>query len=145
TVREVFREKAILLSLIRQNGTILVGTGMEGRLFEIDEATKERGEIARLDHGQIHCLVRRHDGVIVLGTGDPGKLYVLKEGYATKATVVSEPLDAKIISRWGALRWKADVPEGTTVSIATRVGNVAEPDETWSDWSAETSRPEQAS
>jgi len=145
TVREVFREKAMLLSLIRQNGKILVGTGMEGRLYEIDEATKERGEIARFDHGQIHCLVRRHDGSIVLGTGDPGKLYMLKEQYATKGTVISEPLDAKIISRWGALRWKADIPEGTSVTIATRTGNVAEPDETWSDWSADATRPEQAS
>jgi hypothetical protein len=145
TVREVFREKAMLLGLMRQNGKILVGSGMEGRLYEIDEATKERCEIARLDHGQVHCLVRRHDGSIVLGTGDPGKLYALKEQYAAKASVISEPLDAKIISRWGALRWKTEIPEGTSVSIATRTGNVAEPDETWSDWSSETTHPEQAS
>ena len=78
TVREVFREKALMLSLLRQNGQIFVGTGMDGQLFEVNEATKERSEIARLDHGQIHCLCRRKDGSIVLGTGDPGKLYVLR-------------------------------------------------------------------
>jgi hypothetical protein len=144
TVREVFREKALLLSLLRQNDKILVGSGMEGRLFEIDEGSKEHAEIARLDHGQIHCLLRRHDGSTVLGTGDPGKLYVLKDQFAAKGTIISEVLDAKIISKWGALRWRADVPAGTSMTVAVRSGNVAEPDETWSDWSAEETHPREA-
>ncbi|MCC6421066.1 MAG: hypothetical protein IT429_22745 [Gemmataceae bacterium] len=142
TVRELFREKAMVLSLARQRGRLLVGTGMQGQLFEIDEATKERIEIARLDHGQIHCLCRRRDGTIVLGTGDPGKLYVLQERYASKGTVTSEVLDAKLISRWGALGWKARTPPGTKVTVAVRSGNVEEPDDTWSDWSVEQTDPE---
>jgi hypothetical protein len=144
TVREVFRERALLLSLLQQNGHILIGTGMDGQLFELDEASKERSEIARLDHGQIHCLLRRHDGAIVLGTGDPGKLYVLQEKYARKGTVVSEVLDARLISKWGSLRWKAETPAGTRVTLAVRSGNIAEPDETWSEWSAEQADPETA-
>jgi outer membrane protein assembly factor BamB len=142
TVRELFREKAMLLSLLRQNGRVLVGTGMQGQLFEIDEATKERSEIARLDHGQIHCLCQRKDGSIVLGTGDPGKLYVLQDKFAAKGTILSEALDAKIISKWGALTWKPQTPQGTTVTVAVRTGNTAEPDDTWSDWSAEQNDPQ---
>lgn len=137
TVREIFRDKVLLLSLLKQNGRVFAGTGMEGQLFEIDEATKERSEIARLDHGQIHCMCKRHDGSIVLGTGDNGKLYVLQDKYASRGTVISSVLDAKIISKWGSLRWQADTPPGTSLSVAVRGGNVAEPDETWSDWSAE--------
>jgi hypothetical protein len=144
TVRELFREKALVLSLLKQDGRLLVGTGMEGQLFEVDEATKERTEIARLDHGQIHCLKRRRDGSIILGAGDPGKLYTLQDRHATKGTVVSEVLDAKIISKWGALRWSGATPTGTTLTVAARSGNVAEPDETWSDWSAEQSDGRQA-
>jgi hypothetical protein len=144
TVRELFREKALLLSLLRQNGHILIGTGMEGQLFEVDEATKERSEIARLDHGQIHALCRRRDGSIVVATGDPGKLYVLQDKYARSGTVVSEVLDAKLISKWGSLRWHADTPPGTGVSVAVRSGNTSEPDETWSNWSAEQTDPQQA-
>src|SRR5262249_13120595 len=90
TVREIFREKALLLSLLRQDGQLFIGTGMDGQRFEVDEASKERSEIARLDHGQIHCLCRRRDGSIVVGTGDPGKLYVLQNKHATRGTVVSE-------------------------------------------------------
>ncbi len=58
--------------------------------------------------------------------------------------MLSEVLDAKIISKWGALRWEGDTPEGTSVSVAVRSGNVAEPDDTWSDWSAEQTDAEQA-
>jgi WD40 repeat protein len=144
TVREVFREKTLVLCHLRQNGRIFVGTGMDGQLFEVDEASRERSEIARLDHGQILCMLRRRDGSIVLGTGDPGKLYVLQDKYTPRGTVVSEVLDAKMISKWGALRWSAETPAGTTISIAVRSGNVAEPDDTWSDWSAEQTDPRAA-
>src|SRR5207237_4744649 len=57
SVREVFREKAMILSQLQIGGKIFVGTGMQGQLFEIDEASKEKSEIARLDNGQILCLV----------------------------------------------------------------------------------------
>lgn len=144
TVREVFREKAMILSLLRQGERFYAGTGMDGQLFEFNEATRERSEIARLDHGQIVGLCRRRDGSIVLGAGDPGKLYVLQDHYAAQGSVCSDVLDAKIISKWGALRWEGEMPEGTRVSVATRSGNVAEPDDTWSDWSDEQSDAEQA-
>jgi hypothetical protein len=144
TVRELFRDKTMLLSLLRQGGRILIGTGMDGQLFEVEEKTKERSEVARLDHGQIHCLCARRDGSVVLGTGDPGKLYVLEDRHAETGTVVSEVLDAKLLSKWGALRWKADQPDGTRLSVAVRSGNTSEPNDTWSDWSAEQTDPRNA-
>lgn len=144
SVREVFREKALVLGLLRHDGKLFVGTGMDGQLFEVNEATKEKSEIARLDHGVVQCLCRRQDGSIVIGAGDPGKLYVLEDKYAEKGTIVSEVYDAKLVSKWGGVRWKAETPAGTSVSVAVRSGNVAEPDDTWSDWSAELTDPEQA-
>ena len=114
TVREVFREKAMILSLLRQGDRFYVGTGMDGQLFEFKETTRERSEIARLDHGQILSLCHRRDGSIVLGTGDPGKLYVLRDRYAAQGAVISEVLDAKIISKWvrcvGRLRRRKERP-----------------------------------
>jgi hypothetical protein len=136
-VREVFREKAMVLSLLRQGDHFFAGTGMEGQLFEFDESSSERVEVARLDHGQILCLCRRQDGSVVLGTGDPGKLYVLRDTFQEKGSATSEVLDAKLVSRWGSLRWQAETTRGTGVTVAVRSGNVAEPDETWSDWSEE--------
>lgn len=137
TVRDIFRDKVLMLCLARFNGKLLVGTGTQGQLFEVDERTKERSEIARLDHGQILCLLQRRSGGLLLGTGDPGKLYALDDKFAPFGTLTSEALDAKIISKWGSLTWKADTPAGTSVKVAVRSGNTAEPDDTWSDWSAE--------
>jgi hypothetical protein len=134
TVRELFRDKTLVLSLLRVGGRLYVGTGMQGQLFEIDEATKERVELARLDHGEIHCLLRRKDGSIVLGTGDPGKIYVLEDRHVKKGDVVSDVLDAKLVSTWGAVSWKAETPAGTSVAVSVRAGNVATPDDTWSVW-----------
>ncbi len=144
TVREIFREKVMVLSMLRQNKRLFVGTGMDGQLFEVNETTRETSEIARLDHGQILSLLRRADGSIVVATGNPGKLYVLEDRFATRGTLTSEVHDAKLISKWGSLRWQAETPEGTTLTIAVRTGNVAEPDETWSEWSAEQSDREKA-
>lgn len=132
-VRELYRDKTMILRLALNNGKLLVATGMQGQLFEVNETTKEKTEIARLDVGQIHCLLTRRDGSIVLGTGDPGKLYVLEDRYANQGTIVSEVLDTKLQSKWGGMTWKAN----GSASVAVRSGNVAEPDETWSAWSAE--------
>ncbi len=139
SVREVFREKGLVLSLLKTKSSLFVGTGSKGQLFEVNEATRERSEVARLDHGQIHRLYPRRDGSIVLAAGDPGKLFVLQDRFAAKGTVVSEVIDAKLVSRWGSMGWQADIPKGTKLTVSARAGNVAEPDETWSEWSAEQS------
>ena len=144
TVREIFRDKVLILRQLQHNGKLLAATGMSGQLFEIDENTKEKSVIARLDHGQIHCLLPRPDGSIVLGTGDPGKIYVLENRFAAKGTITSDVLDAKIISKWGTLTWKANTPPDTSLSVAFRSGNVSEPDDTWSAWSAEQTNPQDA-
>jgi hypothetical protein len=134
-VREVFREKAMLLSMVKQGTRFVVGSGMDGQLFEFDESTRERGELSRLAHGQILTLLPRKDGALIVGTGDPGKLYVLKEANALQGTLLSDVLDAKLLSQWGTMRWRAETPKGSSVKVEVRAGNVSEPDETWSDWS----------
>jgi sugar lactone lactonase YvrE len=142
TSRELLRDKTMILSLARLDGdTLLAGTGMQGQLFTVSEKNKERSEIARLDAGTIHAILRRKNGTLVLATGDPGKLYALETDYAAKGTVVSEVLDAKMPARWGAMTWKA---AGSGVTVSVRSGNVAEPDDTWSAWSAEQADPASA-
>jgi len=135
SVREIYRDKTMILRIAQANGKLLLATGMLGQLFEINESTKEKTEIARLDVGQIHCLLQLRDGSIVLGTGDPGKLFILEDRFAAKGTVLSDVLDTKLQSKWGAMTWKAT----GAASVAVRSGNVAEPDDTWSAWSAEQS------
>ncbi len=141
SVREVFREKAQMLCLAKRDGKLLVGTGMDGKLFEIDETTRESAEVARPDVGQIMRLLRRADGAFLIGTGDAGQVLSLRDGVAARGSVVSEVFDAKLIGKWGSFTWRADVPKGSGLTLAVRGGNTSEPDSTWADWSAEFADP----
>ncbi len=144
SVREVFQDRVLVLSLARQSQRLLVGTGQQGQLFDLDDLARERSEVARLDHGVITCMTQRPDGTVVIGTGDPGKLYTLTTAHTAEGTFESQVFDAGMISRWGAIRWQADTPEGTKVTLAVRSGNVKSPDDTWTDWSVDQIDPQTA-
>ena len=127
-----------------QKERLLVGTGPEGQLYEVHDAGRESAPVARLDNGQILSILNEPDGGLLLGTGDPGSVLRLDPGYVASGTLVSDVKDTKLISRFGAVSWRADQPTGTSVAVQVRTGNVAEPDPTWSDWSPEQTDPENA-
>ncbi|WP_422927036.1 hypothetical protein [Singulisphaera sp. PoT] len=139
--REVFRARVLIYALAWQEGRLLVGTGPDGQLFEVRDQGHESAPIARLDHGQILALLTDPKGNLLIGTGDPGAVARLESGYVPTGTLVSEVLDTKLISRFGALSWRSDQPEATTVAVQVRSGNVGEPDATWSAWSPEQTTP----
>ena len=74
-------------------------------------------------------------GALYAGTGNIGSVYVSK-CCDVSGQFESAVHDAQMISRWGRIKWAAETPEGTSVELQTRTGNVATPDSTWSDWSA---------
>jgi hypothetical protein len=143
--REVLRFKALVHALAWVDDRLIVGTGPEGQLFEIREHGHETAPIAKLDSGQVLSLLAEPDGTLLLGTGDPGTVVRLSPGYAAAGSLVSEIHDTKLVSRFGALNWRAERPAGTVIAFQSRSGNVGEPDETWSPWSAEQSDPAKAS
>jgi hypothetical protein len=51
-------------------------------------------------------------------------------------TFTSPPLDAGQPARWGEIQVRADVPAEGTCTVTLRSGVTAEPDDTWSGWSA---------
>lgn len=50
--------------------------------------------------------------------------------------------DAKFVSRWGVLSWRADVPAGCSLQFFSRSGNSQRPDNTWSDWAGPYRNPD---
>ena len=137
--REVFRHKALIYALAWLNDRLYVGTGPEGQLFEVRDLGRETSPTARLDHGQILALLADSKDGLIIGAGDPGAVLRLDSGYVGSGTLTSDVLDARLISRFGAMSWKAETPSGTSVSVRVRSGNVGEPDNTWSAWSPEQS------
>lgn len=144
TVRELYRDKGLILSLLVRQDRLLIGTASKGQLIEIEEATRAKREIARADGGQVYRLVPRRDGRVLIAVSDPGRVFELSEEYVTKGTLLGEVIDAKLASRWGSLSWRADTPAGTRLSVSVRGGNVSDPDETWTPWSEEMTNPSTA-
>ena len=137
-VRAVFRRPVTILSMVLQKGTLLLGTGHGGQVFAVEVQADRATVLTKVDPKDVTSLAVDATGRVYLGTAGQAGLFVLGRGYARKGTCISKPLDAKQISRWGTLRVLAEVPPGCGVTVATRSGNVAKPDEkTWSDWSAE--------
>jgi hypothetical protein len=143
--REVLRFKALVHALAWVDERLIVGTGPEGQLFEVRDHGHETAPIARLDSGQVLSLLAEPDGTLLVGTGDPGTVVRLSPGFVASGTLVSEIHDTRLVSRFGTLGWRAERPADTTVTVQSRSGNVGEPDETWSVWSAEQTDPARAS
>jgi hypothetical protein len=73
-----------------------------------------------------------------MGTANVGSIQSMSSGFATKGTYTSQVLDATQISRFGKVRLHGTLPVGTTLTIATRSGNVQDPSHAgWSKWSDE--------
>jgi hypothetical protein len=142
--REVFRHKSLIYALAWLDGRLYVGTGPDGQLFEVRDLGREWMPTARLDHGQILALLADPRDGLLLGAGDPGAVVRLEPGHVDHGSLTSDVLDARLISRFGALSWKAETPPGTSVTVKVRSGNVGEPDNTWSPWSAEQRDPASA-
>ncbi|MEJ5253133.1 MAG: hypothetical protein HPY54_02945 [Chthonomonadetes bacterium] len=75
-----------------------------------------------------------------LGTANGGELYTARNDRA-EGIYTSAVHDARFPAQWGTLYWIAETPEGTSVEISTRSGNVPEPDASWSEWSSALTSP----
>ena len=75
-------------------------------------------------------------GALYAGTGNVGSVYTAEIGKVAEGTYESPVHDCALPSKWGKIGWTADVPQGASVTLQTRTGFVAEPDSTWTEWSA---------
>ncbi len=127
------------LALIAPSDGLVVATGSKGQVFRIrDDRTWTM--VAKLPAQQVTGLLRGDRGGFHVSTSNPGRVHALLEANA-KGSFVSKPHDSETVSRWGRLRFDAEVPGGTSLKIETRSGNTTTPDDTWSDWSPSLSLP----
>ena len=73
---------------------------------------------------------------LYMGTGNIGSVYSADIRKAIEGTYESTIHDCGLTSNWGVADWTADIPQGASIVLQARTGNVAEPDSTWSGWSA---------
>jgi hypothetical protein len=135
-VHEVFRDSVMILKLVEADGKLLAATGNEGQVFVIDPKTRETAVLVDLGSEQVPAMLLQDDGTTVLGTANPAELFTLGNSYAHRGVYTSPTLDAAQVSLWGALSLTADIPDGCSLTIETRSGNVQDPEQAaWSKWS----------
>jgi len=134
-VRAIFRYPVSMYAMIRVGDALVLGTGNNGQIFRIDLVRDEIVMLANAESSQITALAVS-GGEVVFGTSNKGAVGVIGATHAKTGTFTSKAIDAQQIARWGTVRVRAAGPENTGVTISTRTGNVAEPDDaTWSEWS----------
>ena len=134
-VTEVFRQPVLILSMVEKDGLLLLATGSEGQVFQVNPAAEETIVVAKVEPKQIMCLLPAKDGRVYLGTANVGGIAAMSSGFAAKGTFTSPVLDATQISRFGKMQFHGSLPEGTTMAVSTRSGNVHDAAENgWSQW-----------
>lgn len=74
--------------------------------------------------------------------GASGSIYHYRGAADPSGTFESDIIDSgKSGSDWGSASWSETLPAGTDITVSFRSGDVAIPDGSWSDWSAEVSDP----
>ncbi len=121
-------------ALALQGSRLLVGTGPEGRVVDVEANGLSRPGVwtRRSGNDEVTALLVEKAGVLA-GTSHAGAVLFFGSGTLAKAAYLSPSLDADARARFGLARVR--VTKGTA-KVALRTGNTKEPDETWSAWSA---------
>jgi hypothetical protein len=120
--------------IVEPGGTLLVGTGTEGKIFRVSGDPARATLLARASARQVTALLREPSGRVVGVTSNPGKVFALSATAARRGSYDSDVRDAGTVANWGVIRWRASARAGQ-MEFFTRSGNTATPDETWSAWS----------
>jgi sugar lactone lactonase YvrE len=127
------REDAPYDMAIEPDGALLVATGNRGKLYRLSGDPVNAVLITRVPAQQATMLLRGADRTYVT-TANPGLLMAMSASRATRGTYESDVKDARLVSTWGVITWRATAPAGSAVQVFTRSGNTRTPDEAWSEW-----------
>lgn len=107
----------------------VIGTGLEGELWQL-----VAGSAVMLDTVEASQVTRLGPGGSWVLTQGPVRL--LRRAGPLKGSLTSPALDAGSPAQWGEVDIQGRLPAEATCALHFRSGAVAEPDDTWSDWSS---------
>ena len=126
---------------VNQAGDLFIGTGDAGRIYKIyqpeNPEVRELSLATRSNSDQVSQLIASasNDGFLSFSSS-PARIDRYQGGFQNTGIYESDVMGTGISASWGLLRLQSIVPAGTQIRVATRTGNTATPDNTWSDWSA---------
>ncbi len=135
-VTTLAQDSAMFLDMKFDGDKLLVATDKNASVLSIDPVTRIQSSIYEDPiSAQVTALCRGKDGILA-GLSNPARLILIKNNYAKTGHWESAPIDAAQPAIWGKLQLDAQIPEGCSVMLSTRSGNVEDPkDPQMSQWS----------
>jgi len=123
-------------------GRAILGAGNHGSVYRI-ETPFLYAALLTTASTQVTAFASGAGGRLYAITGNVGKLYEIGPGLEHEGTLESDVFDATLFSQWGRLSFEARL-DGGQVTLATRSGNLDQPQKNWSAWSAAIADPKGA-
>lgn len=117
------------------DGRPYVGTGVEGQIYTVDEQHNSV-LVADTEERQVGALALTGKARVV-ACSDPAQLHPIRGIGGADAVWTSKVLDAGIRAGFGRMTWDST----GRLELSTRTGNTADPDSSWSEWSAPLTAP----
>ncbi len=115
-----------------KDSRLLVATGNRGNVYRIDSDSLSTLVVSAAPT-QITALATGRDGRVLAVSGNIGKVYRLGPEIEKEGNYEKEALDAGFFSYWGRMNYLAE-PNGGTIKMETRSGNLDAPQRGWSPW-----------
>ncbi|WP_269539465.1 hypothetical protein [Cerasicoccus fimbriatus] len=117
------------------DGAFLVGSDIDGRLYSVTNADDWRMLNEAQRGGEVSVILTDvgADKETFVFTSNPSAVYRLTDK-SGDSIFTADPIDAGAVARWGRLRTLGAPGQSAGLTIETRTGNAAEPDDTWSPW-----------
>jgi hypothetical protein len=129
-------DRASIFGLATRGDDVLFSTDANGHIFDLRPG---------VDGPQLTLVTETRESLptrllaegsnLFVATSNIAKLIRVGSELGTEGVYESPVKDARFISHWGQLSWRAAVPAGSGLQFYTRSGNSERPDNTWSDWS----------
>lgn len=126
-------QEETVYDVLARDGRVWVGTGLEGKLYSYADSQMLLEK--DVDERQVVALLPGEPGP-AFATTNAAAFYRIAAGTEEKGTYTSAVLDAEQVARFGTFHWRGDVPAGGSLRFSFRSGVSAEPDRTWSAWTA---------
>ena len=123
-------------AVIDATGALLVGTGGDGKIYHVSDDPPRTVLLGRVPAMQVTRFLQHADGTLRYATANPGRVVGFTGALAQRGTYESEVRDAETVATWGAISWRGETPGGSRIELSSRSGNTANPNATWSEWSA---------
>lgn len=111
------------------DGSVFAASSSAGKVFHFLPENVNY-TLLSLPGRQALTLAVENGDLRYVGMSNPGGVFRVEKERAEAGSYLSEVFDARFVADWGRLHW---VGTGK-LAFATRSGNSAAPDETWSDW-----------